>query len=187
MLTTQESVLALIDVQERLANVVHDKERLLDAVERLVRGIRVLDVPVIWVEQNRRGLGPTVSRVAAALDGLQPIEKMSFDCCGSDRFLSALAACGRRQVLLAGIEAHICVYQTAAGLLARGHGVHVVADAVSSRAAENRELALARLRDLGAAVTSVEMALYELLRVAEGERFKAILQIVKQGPVTRSA
>ncbi len=182
MLTTQDAALVLIDVQERLADVVHEKERLLDAVVRLLRGIRVLEVPVIWVEQNRRGLGPTVSSVAAALDGLQPVAKMSFDCCGSGDFLSALAACGRSQVLLAGIEAHICVYQTAAGLLARGHQVHVVADAVSSRTAANRELALARMRDLGAAVTSVEMALYELLQVAEGERFKAILRIVKQPP-----
>lgn len=179
MLATQDSVLVVVDVQERLVNVIHEKERLVDAVERLARGVRILEVPVIWVEQNAQRLGATVPSVAAALGGLEPIPKMSFDCCGNDRFRSALAACGRRQVLLAGVEAHICVYQTAVGLLAEGREVHVVSDAVSSRTAANRDLALARLRDLGAAITGVEMALYELLRVAEGERFKAILRIVK--------
>jgi len=179
LLTAQDTVLAVIDIQEKLAGVMFEKERLLDAAERLVRGIRVLDVPVIWLEQNPQRLGPTVPQVAAALGGLRPIPKMSFDCCDSEAFRSSLAACGRRQVLVAGIEAHICVYQTAMGLLARGHEVHVVSDAVSSRTEANRNLALARLRDLGAAVTGVEMALYELLRVAEGERFKAILKLVK--------
>lgn len=179
MLTTEDTVLVVIDVQEKLSNMMFEKERLLDAAERLVRGIRALDVPVIWLEQNPVRLGATVPEVAAALDGLKAIPKMSFDCCQSEAFASSLARCGRRQVLVAGIEAHICVYQTVAGLLARGHEVHVVSDAVSSRTEANRSLALARLRDLGAAITGVEMALYELLRVAEGERFKAILRIVK--------
>ncbi len=179
MLSTQDTVLVVVDVQEKLSAVMFERDRLLDAAQRLVRGARALDVPVIWLEQNPQRLGATVPQLAAALEGLQPIPKMAFDCCESEAFASALAASGRRRVLLAGIEAHICVYQTAMGLLARGHDVHIASDAVSSRTEANRGLALARLRDLGAAITGVEMALYEMLRVAEGERFKAILRIVK--------
>jgi nicotinamidase-related amidase len=179
LLKTQSTVLVVVDVQEKLAGVMHDRERFVDAAERLIRGARVLEVPVIWLEQNPQRLGPTVPQLAGALEGLSPIPKMCFDCCDSEAFLSSLAASRRRQVLLAGIEAHICVYQTAMGLLARGFEVHVATDAVSSRTESNRGLALARMRDLGAVLTGVEMALYEMLRVAEGDRFKAILKIVK--------
>ncbi len=179
MLRVQDAVLVVVDVQEKLANVMFEKERLLDALQRLARGIRVLQVPVIWLEQNPQRLGPTVAPLAEALAGLQPIPKMSFDCCESETFASELAACGRRQVLIAGIEAHICVYQTAADLLALGCEVHVVADAVSSRTARNRDIGLEKMKAAGAQVTSVETALFELLKVAEGDRFKALLKIVK--------
>ncbi len=172
-------MLVVVDVQDKLAAVMHERERLFDGLQRLARGARALDLPVLWLEQNPQRLGATVAPVAAALEGLAPIAKMCFSCCDSGEFMARLEASGRRQVLLAGIEAHICVYQTAMDLSARGYEVHVVSDAVSSRTAENRDLALARIRDLGIAVTGVEMALYELVRVAEGERFKAILRIVK--------
>ena len=179
MLTTQDAVLVILDVQDKLASVIFERERTLDALQRLIRGARALELPVLWLEQNPGRLGATVPEVAAALEGLTPIAKMSFSGCDSGEFRSALEATGRRQVLLAGVEAHICVYQTTMGLRESGYEVHVVSDAVSSRTAENRTLALTRVRDLGAIVTSVEMALYELLRVADGERFKAVLRIVK--------
>ncbi len=179
MLRADDAVLVIVDVQDKLAAVMDERERLFDALQRLARGARALDLPVLWLEQNPARLGATVAPVAAALEGLAPIPKMCFSCCDSPDFMERLHATGRRQVLLAGIEAHICVYQTAAGLASRGYEVQVVSDAVSSRAASNRDLALARVRDLGIAVTGVEMALYELVRIAEGERFKAILRIVK--------
>jgi nicotinamidase-related amidase len=179
VLQSDNTVVVVVDVQEKLAAVMSERERLVDSLDRLVRGVRVLGLPVIWLEQNPARLGPTVPEVAAGLQGLAPIAKMTFSCCDSDEFSRALEASGRRQVLIAGIEAHICVTMTALDLRARGYEVHVVSDAVSSRTQANRELALARLRDAGAEVTGVEMALYELLRVAEGDKFKAILKIVK--------
>ncbi len=179
MLRIEDTLLAVVDVQEKLAGVMHEKQRLVDSLQRLARGARALGLPVLWLEQNPQRLGRTVPEVAAALDGLTPMAKMCFGCCDNPEFCAALEATGRRQVLLAGIEAHICVYQTTIGLLERGYEVHVVSDAVSSRTPENRALALARVREIGGVVTGVEMALYELLRVAEGERFKAILRIIK--------
>lgn len=104
---------------------------------------------------------------------------MSFSCCGEPRVLEALAALGRRQVLLAGIEAHVCVYQTAADLVEAGYEVEIVADAASSRTAANREIGLQKARDAGAIITCVETALFELLRSADAPQFKAILKLVK--------
>jgi nicotinamidase-related amidase len=179
VLQSDNTVVVVVDVQEKLAGVMSERERLVDSLDRLVRGVRVLGLPVIWLEQNPARLGPTVPEVAAGLQGLVPIAKMSFSCCDSGEFSRALEASGRRQVLIAGIEAHICIAMTTLDLLARGYEVHVVSDAVSSRTEANRVLALARMRGAGAVVTGVEMALYELLRVAEGDKFKAILKIVK--------
>lgn len=179
MLEVGDTVFALVDVQGRLAQTMADRERLFDNLQRLVKGMRALAIPILWLEQNPRGLGPTIPELAALLTDLQPIPKLTFSCCRCPAFMEALQAVGRRQVLLAGIEAHVCIYQTAMDLQAQGYHVEVVADAVSSRTAQNREIALMRLRDAGISLTSVEMALFELLKVAEGPAFKEILAIVK--------
>ena len=183
MLDRDRAVLVLIDVQVRLARAMSDEECLVADLRRMVRGAQVLGVPIVWVEQNPRGLGPTVPDLAELLEqdqpDAEPLVKMSFSCCGDEKFVAALAALERNQILLAGIETHVCVYQTAMSLLARGHEVQVVADAVSSRTADNREIGLGRMKDAGATLTSVETALFELLKVAEGDAFKQILQIVK--------
>jgi len=179
MLHTDSVALAVIDVQGKLAHAMHDKDALFDAIGRLVRGCRVLDVPIVWAEQYPQGLGPTVPEVARHLEGLSPIAKNAFSCWGDEGFRAAMDATGRRQVLVCGIETHICVYQTARDLLAAGREVEVVVDAVSSRTPANKEIGLARMREAGARPTSVEMALYEMLGRAGGDRFKQILQIVK--------
>jgi nicotinamidase-related amidase len=142
--------------------------------------VQVLQLPIIWNEQIPEKLGPTVPELAELLaESTQPIPKASFSCCGNPPFMDALKAVNRRQVLLAGIESHVCVYQTGLDLLNLGYEVQVVADAVSSRTPENRQLGLEHLKQAGAAVTSTEMALFELLRVAEGSKFKEIAKIVK--------
>ena len=179
MLERTETVLVVIDVQERLARVMHERERLLDNLSRMIRGAQVLGLPILWVEQNPRGLGPTVPEVAGLLSGLTPVEKLTFSCCGTPAFMQALRATGRRQVLLVGIEAHVCVYQTAAELVALGYHAEVVADATSSRTPENWGIGLGKAREAGASVTGTETALFELLRVAEGDAFKALLSIVR--------
>lgn len=178
MLSRDNTVLIVIDIQAKLLPTMHEAKRLVAEVRKLIRGAAVMDVPILWTEQYPRGLGPTVPAVAELLPG-RPIAKVSFGCCGEPAFVAALEAVGPRQVLLAGLEAHICVQQTALGLLAAGYDVQVAADAVGSRTPQNRQLALAKLRQAGAVVTSVETALFEMLGAAEGPAFKAILDIVK--------
>jgi nicotinamidase-related amidase len=179
MLDADRTAVLVIDVQEKLAPAIHEHEALIDSVCRLVRGALVLDVPVWVTEQNPRGLGPTVPQVSKMLADVKPMAKVAFSCLGDEAIASAVAACGRNQFLLCGMEAHVCVYQTAAAMAAAGYEVQVVADAVSSRTPENRRIGLEKARAAGAGITSVETALFELLRVAEGSRFREILRIVK--------
>jgi len=179
MLKIENTTLLIIDIQGNLAHLMHGKELLFKNVQKLIKGIQILEIPILWVEQNPQGLGPTIPEIADILSDIQPISKMSFSSCRNDIFLQTLNALNRKQVLVAGIEAHVCVYQTAADILDIGYEVQVVTDAVSSRSVENKEIGLQRMRDSGVSFTSVETALFELLKVAEGEQFKEILKIVK--------
>ena len=179
MLKIENTALLLIDIQGKLAQLMHDKDLLFTNLQKLVKGVRVLSLPVLWVEQNPAGLGSTIPEVADLLPDVEPVSKMSFSSCRNDTFLQALKDVNCKQVLVAGIETHICVYQTAADLVAMGVEVQVVTDAVASRTPENKAIGLQKMRDAGARLTSVETALFELLRVAEGERFKEIIRIVK--------
>ena len=179
MLKKENTTLLIIDIQGKLAHLMHGKELLFKNVQKLIKGIQVLGIPILWVEQNPSGLGPTIPEIADILSNIQPISKMSFSSCRNDDFLQTLNALNRKQVLTAGIEAHVCVYQTAADIVDIGYEVQVVTDAVSSRSVENKEIGLQRMRDSGVSLTSVETALFELLKVAEGEQFKEILKIVK--------
>ena len=179
MLKIENTILLLVDFQGKLAHLMYEKELLFNNLQKLIKGIQVLGIPIIWVEQNPQGLGPTIPEIADILSNIQPISKMSFSSCRNNDFLQALNALNRKQVLVAGIEAHICVYQTAADIVDIGYEVQVVTDAVSSRSVGNKEIGLQRMRDSGVSLTSVETALFELLKVAEGEQFKEILKIVK--------
>ena len=179
MLTVEKTVLIVVDVQTKLSRVMYEKEKLFENLQKLVKGVQVLGIPIILTEQNPDGLGPTIPEVAHLLPDVQPLPKLSFSCCGDERFLQKLEALKRDQVLLSGIETHVCVYQTALDLLSLGYEVQVVADAVSSRTADNKEIGLKKMRSAGAGLTSTETALFELLRVAEGTNFKEILNIVK--------
>lgn len=179
MLTIQDASLLIVDVQGKLAHLMHEKESLFENLQKLIKGVQVLELPILWVEQNPAGLGPTIPEIAGLLTDVTPISKMSFNSCRNAQFVAALEALNRRQLLIAGIETHICVYQTAANLLDMGYEVQVVADAVSSRKPGNQAIGLQRMRDAGATLTSVETALFELLEVAEGDAFKAILGIVR--------
>lgn len=174
-----QAVLVIVDVQGKLAQLMHDKESLFANLKRMAIGAQTLGIPIIWNEQNPVGLGPTIPELAEILSTQQPLVKNTFSCCGNPAFSAALKQSGRTQVLLVGIETHVCVYQTARDLVAAGMTVEVVADAVSSRTAANKAYGLERMKSLGAGVTSTEMALFELLRVAEGDKFKAILKAVK--------
>lgn len=180
MLTINNTALLVIDVQERLAPVMDDKETLLSNVERMIRGAQVLELPILWTEQVPEKLGPTLPELADLLTAIsQPVSKASFSCCGVQPFMQALRESDRRQVLVTGIESHVCVYQTVMDLLDQDYEVQLVTDAVASRTPENKAIALERMKAAGATLTSTEMALFELLRVAEGDKFRTISKLVK--------
>jgi nicotinamidase-related amidase len=179
MLKLENTVLVIIDIQGKLWNVMYEKEALLENAQRLVKGLQVLGVPIILTEQNPRGLGPTAPELMQLMPQVQPIAKFAFDCCQDKGFQQAINNVRRKEVLICGIESHICVYQTALELLNSGYEVQVVADAVSSRAPKNRDISLARLQSEGAKLTVTEMALYELLQTAENPQFKEMLKVVK--------
>jgi nicotinamidase-related amidase len=177
--TTANTVLLLIDFQERLFPVMHDKEKLLNNVVKLVKGALALELPIIVTEQYSKGLGPTIPEIKGLIPDFQAVEKVCFSCCDEPAFMERLGGLKRKQVLVAGIEAHICTYQTAVALARAGYQVEVVSDGMASREAENKAAALVKLGMMGILPTSTEMALFELLKIAKGDKFKQISAIVK--------
>jgi len=179
-LDREHAVLAVIDVQQRLVPSMDHK--VYDAVRRnidlLLRGAELLGVPVVATEQYPRGLGPTVEELAAACTA-KVIEKLSFGCCGETAFPDHLRELGRSQVLVTGMEAHVCVYQTVLGLLGAGYRVHLVRDAVCSRGKTDYLAAMANAAGAGAVVTTAETALFQLLRTAAAPEFKAVSALIK--------
>lgn len=178
MLTKDTTALIVIDVQEKLHRLMPDPQALERASLKLVRGASALGLPVIWAEQYPEGMGQTIPSLRDILPG-RPLPKKAFSCLGDPALAQAIAQTGRRSFLLMGIEAHVCVWQTARDLLARGLSVEVVSDCVASRTEHDKQIGLGRIAAAGGQITSVEMCLFELLERAEGPAFKAILPIVK--------
>lgn len=174
-----DAVLLLVDVQGRLARLMHESEAMIRQQAILIRGCRLLGVPVLWAEQLPEKLGPTVEELQAPLEGLRPHAKSSFGCCGDAGLMAAIEASGRSQVLLCGIEAHVCVWQTAAALRASGRSVHLAADAVSARSAFNRDIAFRRMAQAGVHLSNVEMLLFELMQNANHPRFRDVTALLK--------
>lgn len=179
MLEIQNACLVVVDVQGKLAQLMVDKESLFKNIRILIQAAKILDIPILWCQQVPESLGPTVPEIAELLAGEEPIDKACFSCCGEERFTAELNALGKEQVLLCGIEAHICVYQTAMDLMEGGLDVTVVADAVSSRTEQNRETALDRLSAEGANISSTEMVLFELIKTSKHPQFREIAKLVK--------
>jgi nicotinamidase-related amidase len=178
-LDRSRAALAVIDVQEAFRPAVLDFDQVARNTAVLVQGARRLGLPVLVTEQYPDGLGHTVPEVAEHLDGIEALEKVSFSAVDADGFHSALRDTERDQVLLCGIEAHVCVNQTAEDLLAVGFEVHVATDAVSSRTEHNRDLGLHKMEASGANLTSVETALFELLRAAGTPEFKDVQRLIR--------
>ena len=173
MLHRDRAALVVVDVQEAFRKAMGDFEAVANASGTLVRGARILGVPVVVTEQYPKGLGTTVPEVA--LDGEEIHEKTVFAASRADGFDLA----GREQALVCGIEAHVCVHQTVADLLAKGVEVHLVVDAIGSRDPANKEVAVQRARAEGATLTTVEMALLELVERAGTEEFKQVQELIK--------
>jgi nicotinamidase-related amidase len=179
MLDIEKSSLVVIDVQGKLAMLMSDRNALFKNIQILIKATKILDIPILWCQQCPDALGATVPQIADLLTDIQPINKTSFSCCGDEKFISKLTSLTRPQILLSGIEAHVCIYQTAVDLQEKNFTVNVIADAVSSRTLDNKQIALSKMQAAGINIYSTEMALFELLKTANHPKFKQIAKLVK--------
>jgi nicotinamidase-related amidase len=179
MLSRTDAVLIIIDIQGNLAQAMDDKEKLFANNVKLIQGFKALNLPIIFTEQIPQKLGKTIPLILQELNGIVPIAKETFSCWDDRNFKEQLEGLNRRQIVLTGIECHICVYQTAIDLMSNGFTVHLVTDAVSSRTPENRQVGINAIKSAGARITSTEMVLFELLRTAADPKAKDIFKIVK--------
>ena len=176
LLRRDDALLVVIDIQDRLLPAISGKEKVVENTLKLVTFARMIGLPVLLTEQGK--LGETIPEVRAALEDVQPIVKLEFDCFESPAFVKQIHQLNRNTLIIAGIEAHICVAQTALHALAQ-HTVQVVSDAVASRSPHNWEVALGRMHQAGVTITSTEMVIYELLGKAGTEEFREALKLVK--------
>jgi len=172
--------LVVIDVQERLFPVMNEKEAFLKNLQILIKGFKLFNLPILLTEQVPDKLGPTIEPVRSILKDTEPIIKSSFSCAGDPGFLSQTDGLSTHDgIVLAGIETHVCVYQTERDLIRRGQHVEVVTNAVASRDANNHRIALDRIRNNGGFLTTVEMVLFNIQERAGGATFKELVQLVK--------
>lgn len=180
ILRAEDSLLVVVDVQERLLPAIHESPRVLRNVDTLLKAAGLLSVPVILTEQYPKGLGRTVESVRAALpDGTPTVEKITFACTGEPAFNALVEGSGRKQIVVCGTEAHVCVLQTVLGLRQAGQAVYLAADAVSSRTADNHAAAVARMSAAGVPIVTTEMILFEWMERAGTPLFKAVSALVR--------
>jgi isochorismate hydrolase len=174
-----DAVLLIIDIQDKLASVMTMKDQVVKNCLHLIELAKMQGIPVVVTEQYPKGLGRTVAEIRAALPSYKPVEKVTFNCCGEPAFLAEIKKPGKKKVIIAGMETHICVLQTSLGLLQEGLDVHLVQDAVCSRTKANWMTGVAFMRDAGAIVTCTETVLFQLLKVAGTEEFREISQRIR--------
>ncbi|EGQ7966707.1 hydrolase [Vibrio vulnificus] len=179
MLKKENTGLIVVDVQGKLAQMVDQSEQMITNITKLIEGAKMLGLPIIWLEQIPENLGATVAPIANALQGYQPFHKSTFSGCGTATISNAIQASKVEQWLLCGIEAHICVYQTAVDLKQMGYQVEVVTDCVSSRTPQNKALALRKFEANGIGLSGLEMALFELMRDGKCPEFRQMLPLFK--------
>lgn len=179
MISIGDTALMVIDVQGKLAEIVHESEFVLKQIETLIKGAQILEVPIIWIEQYPEGLGPTTEKLRRHLKDERYVTKRTFSACLETEFMDEIAELNRKSFLVTGIESHVCVYQTVKGLLQKDYKVEIVVDAVSSRTEANRNLGIEKMQSLGASITSVEMALFELMQTSKHPKFKEVIALIK--------
>jgi nicotinamidase-related amidase len=179
-LDAERTALVVVDVQESFRNAISDFSETAARIALLAHGMQLLGVPLIVTEQYPKGLGHTAGEIRTVLPaGFEPVEKTAFSSCGARDFVSRLDETGARQVLLCGMEAHICVNQTAHDLIARGLQVHLLTDCITARTEHDKRIGLKKMELAGALPSSVETALFELMRDAKHEQFKAVQKLIK--------
>lgn len=179
MLEKNQSILLVIDIQGKLAEKMFQKEILYQNVKIMIKSCQILDIPIIWLEQYPQGLGRTIPEIAELLSNIQPISKSNFSACKESKFIEKFQSYNRKQIIIIGIETHICIYQTTKDLLKSNYAVFVISDAVSSRTKENKLIGLDNISRLGGIISSTEMCLFELLKIAEGQEFRQISKLLK--------
>jgi nicotinamidase-related amidase len=173
------AALVIIDIQERLAAIMKQKDSVISNCLHLIELSRMLNLPIVLTEQYPKGLGQTVEEIKKALPIYRPVEKLTFSCCDEPAFLTGIKKLSRKNLVITGMETHICLLQTCMGLLKNGFNVHLVKDAVCSRTKENWKTACEYMRDAGAVITSTETVLFQLLHIAGTEEFKTISKRIK--------
>ncbi len=180
MLRPETSLLLVVDIQEKFVPIIDGCGRVIAKSKILLKAAGLLGVPVIVSEQYPKGLGRTTAELVAAYpEGVEVLEKTAFGCLGDEAIRARVDALARRQVVVCGIETHVCVNQTVHQLLASGHQVHLIEEAIASRAASNREAGLAKMRSSGAIPSCVETALFEWMGDAKHPRFKEVQALIK--------
>jgi nicotinamidase-related amidase len=175
----KKCALVIVDVQEKFRPVIFEIERVVDNAKKLIEGAKILGIPIIVTEQYPKGLGCTVNEIKSLLEEYKPIEKLSFSCFGEESFIETLEKLGVTDLIIFGIEAHVCITKTILDAISRGYRVHLVTDAVSSRSEYNWKIAIERARQAGAFLVSTEMILFQLMDSAGTEEFKRISKIIK--------
>ena len=178
-LNSQEVALVIIDIQEKLAAVMKYKEQVIDNCLHLIELAKILQIPLLLTEQYPKGLGTTIPEIQEVLPDYAPFQKTAFDCCREAGFLEKIASLGRKKLILTGMETHVCVLQTALGLMKEGYAVQVVQDAVCSRSKKNFKVGIEFMRDSGTVITGTETVLFQLLERAGTEPFKIISKRIK--------
>jgi nicotinamidase-related amidase len=179
LLTRENTGLIIVDAQEKLMQVMGNPERVSDRIVKVLHLSRLFSLPVILTEQNPKLLGSTILAVKEALPLYSPIEKLDFDCCNVGLFNTRLQEKALRNIILTGVETHICIFQTCVSLLERGYTVHVPHHAVDSRTVDNWNIGLSLMQEAGAVITSAETIIFQILKRAGTTEFKEMLKIVK--------
>ena len=179
LLSKENTGLLIVDAQEKLMAVMGNPDRVSDRIVELLQLARVFNLPVILTEQYSKWLGPTIPAVKAALPEYSPIEKLDFDCCNVDLFNTRLKEKALHNIILVGVETHICVFQTCVSLLKKGYTVHVPHHAVDSRTADNWNIGLSLMREAGAVITSAESVIFQIMKRAGTKEFKEMLKVIK--------
>jgi nicotinamidase-related amidase len=178
-LNRKDSVLLIVDIQERLASKMGERQKVVTNCLHLIEAQKLLNLPVVVTEQYTKGLGPTISEIRESLHAYDPLEKITFSCCKEHAILKRMASTGRGQIIITGMETHICILQTSLDLLKEGYSVHLANDAVCSRTFDNYSTGIELMRDAGVVITCTETILFQLLEKAGSEEFKVISKRIK--------
>jgi nicotinamidase-related amidase len=179
LLNKENTGLVIVDVQEKLMGVMGRRERVIDRVSKLLDLARVFELPVIVTEQNPKNLGPTLPAIQEALPAYEPIEKTHFNCCDVSAFNECVERNRLQNLILTGVETHVCVFQTCISFLDRGYAVHVPHHGVDSRTEDNWRIGLSLMGEAGATITSTETIIFQILKKAGTPEFKALLKSIK--------